>query len=160
MVSVSFSAEKNDFSNQVKSVFVYNFLDFVSWPSVDIKASPTICVLAEDKFFQILEYIRRETAQSGQGFVLKKMNNSTHLSECQIAYIHHSHAKQLDVFFANTLNKPILTVSDIRGFVNRGGIVGFIEKGNKIRLEVNNTLASKNKIKISSKLLKLAENIK
>ena len=50
----------------------------------------------------------------------------------------------------------VLTVSDMREFARRGGIVQFILDGNKVRFQVNLAAAEPSGLKLSSELLKLA----
>jgi hypothetical protein len=51
---------------------------------------------------------------------------------------------------------PILTVSEIEGFAQRGGIINFIIVEKKIRFEINPDAAKQVGIHISSQLLQLA----
>jgi hypothetical protein len=50
----------------------------------------------------------------------------------------------------------ILTVSDIRHFAQKGGMVEFIPKENQITFAINTGQVEKTKLKISSRLLQLA----
>jgi hypothetical protein len=50
-----------------------------------------------------------------------------------------------------------LTISEIEGFTQSGGIINFYIEESKIRFEINVGAAEKAGLKISSKLLKLAK---
>ena len=50
----------------------------------------------------------------------------------------------------------VLTVSDIDKFARRGGTVQFVVDDSKLRFVINTKNAEKARLKISSKLLKLA----
>jgi len=54
----------------------------------------------------------------------------------------------------------VLTVSDMPGFVQSGGIIGFETVNNKIKLQVNLSTAKTANLNISSKLLSVAEIVK
>ena len=51
---------------------------------------------------------------------------------------------------------PILTVSDIGGFAQAGGMIGLFESEQHIRFNINITVARQANLKLSSQLLKLA----
>jgi hypothetical protein len=50
----------------------------------------------------------------------------------------------------------VLTVADMDGFTEAGGVINFVREGTKIRFRINNDVAAKEGLKISSKLLSLA----
>ena len=50
-----------------------------------------------------------------------------------------------------------LTVGDVDGFTARGGIFRFLVEDNKVRFEVNIDAAQHSRVKIGSRLLKLAK---
>ncbi len=49
-----------------------------------------------------------------------------------------------------------MTVGDVKGFAQLGGIINFIIVKNKVRFEINMKAAEEAGLKISSKLLRLA----
>jgi len=60
----------------------------------------------------------------------------------------------------NELRKdPVLTVSDIPHFVQRGGMIRFVPEDNRVRFEVNLGAAQDAGLILSSELLKVAVNV-
>ncbi len=55
--------------------------------------------------------------------------------------------------------KGSLTVSDIDGFAQLGGAIGFYVENNKLRFEINLQALHETKAQVSSKLLRLAKII-
>lgn len=53
----------------------------------------------------------------------------------------------------------ILTVSDIDKFAHRGGMIGLVMFGNRVKFEINNQVAKRCSISISAKLLELGKII-
>jgi YfiR/HmsC-like len=51
---------------------------------------------------------------------------------------------------------PVLTVSDLDGFANRGGVIGIVEEDHALHFTINRTAASEARLSVSSKLLFLA----
>ena len=54
---------------------------------------------------------------------------------------------------------PVLTVGEIDGFLESGGIINFIMEDEKVRFEINNTSARESELEIRSKLLRLAKRV-
>jgi len=79
------------------------------------------------------------------------------IKKCHILFITSSEEANLAKILSSIKGLPSLTVSDMEGFVQRGGIVRLFTAGNKIRFEVNPQAAKRSFLKISSKLLKLAK---
>ena len=54
---------------------------------------------------------------------------------------------------------PILTISDEPDFVSRGGIIGLVTEGRRIRFDINLGTAREAQLQISSRLLQLARRV-
>jgi len=54
---------------------------------------------------------------------------------------------------------PILTIGESDGFLESGGIINFLMEDEKVRFEINNTAAKQARLKIRSKLLRLAQRV-
>jgi hypothetical protein len=50
-------------------------------------------------------------------------------------------------------------VGDSEKFARQGGVIGFVKKDGKVRLEVNLNAARKARLEISSKLLAVADEV-
>jgi hypothetical protein len=57
-------------------------------------------------------------------------------------------------------NAPILTVGETDDFIDNGGIIRFIKIGNRIHFQINPDAAERLSLKVSSRLLHLAEVVK
>jgi hypothetical protein len=54
---------------------------------------------------------------------------------------------------------PVLTVSDMPGFIEHGGMVQFVLENDNVRFEVNLSAANKSGLALSSQLLKVAARV-
>jgi hypothetical protein len=55
---------------------------------------------------------------------------------------------------------PILTVGEDEAFAQKNGIINFVLKDGKVRLEIDLTTAGKTGLKINSRLLAVADVVK
>jgi YfiR/HmsC-like len=145
----------------VKAAFLYNFTKFVDWPPSafhDDRSSLRLCVLGEDPFGGSLQTIVKEEV-AGRKITVLRSGWISDPSGCQILFVSRSEEKRLTQILATVRGAPVLTVGDVEGFLEKGGIINFTLQGSKIRFEINQESADRAGIKISSKLLRLATRI-
>ena len=145
----------------VKAAFLYNFTKFVDWPPSafhDDRSSLRLCVLGEDPFGGSLQtFVKEEVA--GRKVTVLRSGWMSDPSGCQILFVSRSEEERLTEILAAVRGAPVLTVGDMEGFLEKGGIINFILQGSKVRFEINQESAELAGIKISSKLLRLATRV-
>lgn len=148
--------------NKIKAGYLYNFLLFVEWPAEAFKAPPPspmhVCILGENPFKKMLDPILRRTAQERR-IDLHYLDRNKSDKYCHILFISGSELPYLDLLIQRIQGQPILTVSDIKNFVYKGGMIGFVLKEDNVRLEINFGAIKSSGLNISSKLLELAEKV-
>lgn len=140
---------------QVKAVFMINFLDFVDWPTSHTE--PTLCVVNDDVMGATLAVIRANP--KAKHFAVAKKSSNSNFDACTILYVSSASQEEVNKVLLITERLPILTVSDIPRFIDRGGMIGLITREGKIKLEANTKAALDHNLHISSKLLTLAERV-
>ncbi len=145
-------------ASDVEAAYLYNFGKFVDWPmqSESVKQPFTICVLGKDEFGGTLDSLIANDSVNGHAISARRMSSLVAIDMCQILYVGLSEqarmGKDLDVL----RDKPILTVSSLPGFLDRGGIIQLIIEGNKVRFAVNLAAATRSHLSLTSDLLKVA----
>jgi hypothetical protein len=147
---------------EVKAAFLYNFTKFVEWPPTafaDEKSPIQICVFGGNPFGKSLtELTGQEVA--GRKLIVVRTPEMAKLEGCQILFISRSERERVSSILSEVREAPVLTVADTKGFLDDGGIVNFILEGSKVRFEISQEAADRAKIKISSKLMRLAKYVK
>jgi hypothetical protein len=149
----------------IKAGFIYNFAKFVEWPTAAFAQpdSPIVIgVLGTDPFGAIIDRIVADKKIGARGFVVKRLKwgkDLKELRECQILFISSSERVHIDDVLQAVKGLPILTVGEIPGFAERGGIIRFTLEDNRVRFEVNVEAARQVELNISSRLLTLARII-
>jgi hypothetical protein len=145
---------------QIKAAFLFNFAQFVEWPSgtfTDSDVPVRIGVLGDDPFGSSLdETIRGETVR-GRKLVVERSPRLDELLDCQILFIGKSEKAKLSETLGRLSDATVLTVSDLDGFTSQGGVIRFYLQGNKIRFEINLDSAQKHGLKMSAQLLSLGK---
>jgi hypothetical protein len=145
---------------QVKAAFLFNFSQFVDWPAgafANSQSQLVIGVLGEDPFGSYLDDLVRNEKIGSHPLAVQRFRRVEDVKTCHILFISNSEERQLDHILGHLKGRNILTVSDIDGFAQRGGVVGFITANNKIRFKINVNAGKNANLSISSKLLRVAE---
>ena len=147
---------------QLKAAYMLNFARFIYWP--DDAFSTTlenfnICVFGENPFGNSLD---RLSSKKIHNKTIKIIYTKTlqEAESCHIVYF----SKTEETTYEQTINQLPqfikLTVSDIKGFSERGGMIEFIRVKNKIKFEINVDQSAKSGIKYRSQLLEVAEQLR
>ena len=147
---------------QIKAVFLFNFSQFVKWPAEAFPEAQTplvIGVLGEDPFGAYLDEIVRGEKVNNHPLIVQRYQRVEEIKTCHILFVSQSETKQLEQIFTNLKGRNILTVGEVEGFSQRGGMIRFVTEKNKIRFRVNLEATKAANLTISSKLLKPAEII-
>ncbi|MGA2869228.1 MAG: YfiR family protein [Verrucomicrobiota bacterium] len=147
---------------QIKAAFLFNFMQFVEWPPTVFKSADDpfrIGVLGQDPFNAALEETVQGETISNHKIIVEHAMQVDDLKNCQLIFISKSEKKRVTEILSALDDKPILTVSEIDGFAERGGGINFYLEGNKVRFEVNPDAARRDGLKVSSQLLSLGKII-
>jgi YfiR/HmsC-like len=145
---------------QVKAVFLLNFAQFVDWPAetgADSQAPLVIGILGDDPFDGFLDEAVRGEQLRTRPVVVRRYRRLEDIKACDILFISESESDRVPEILASVKNRPILTVSDVTDFAQRGGIIRFVTAKARVRLEINPDAAQAARLTLSSKLLRLAD---
>ena len=143
---------------EVKAAYLYNFARFIEWPSSADAPPPealTICILGQDPFGDAFATIEGKKVR-GRTIAVDRRPTGASPDSCNILFISASERRRLPQLLEGLSSRAILTVSEIDGFSQTGGIIRFVFDGNRVHFEINVDAADRARLTLSSKLLKLA----
>jgi hypothetical protein len=88
------------------------------------------------------------------------INDPSQSVGCHIVFVSTASTKKARTMVAEHKQPGLLTVGENPGFAAGGGVVNFLVRDGHVRLEINVGAAEREKLRISAKLLKLAEIVK
>ena len=141
---------------QVKAAFIYNFAKFVEWPDESHFRVLTLCILGEDSFCAAIDTIKGKFVR-GKKLQVKRVKSIQDLKDCNILFITSSEKHNLSHLVDALDGSSILTIGDTEGFTEQGVIINLYIDNNKVRFKINIEAAKRANLKLSSRLLKLAE---
>jgi hypothetical protein len=159
-VAVGWSQPTREYD--LKAAFLYNFASFVDWPPQafhDDDAPFVIGILGHDPFGPVLDEMVRGEWAKNRPLVVRRLARPAEIPHCQIVFISRSEASRIAEVLRYCVGRAVLTVADLPGFVELGGMIGFSNEGNRVLLQVNPRAAAAVELVISSKLLRVAHHV-
>jgi len=137
--------------DQLKTVYLLHFAELTEWP----ESTPiTICLYGHSPLRTYLPILKGLKVH-GQA-VNVASGNPPPIRHCQILFV--SDPNSLNQALLTTAkSQHILLVSDTDNFAHNGGMIQFALRDNKLKLVVNMTSVKEAGLKLSSKLLRMAE---
>lgn len=155
--SVVAVAEQPD-SRSLIAALNYNFAKYADWPDEDKMQSIELCFFTE-RFKQSFAALNGK-AIFDKPVAVRQLKDIEQAQDCHLVYIDRSERNLLQRLFVFLRHKPILTVSDINGFSDDGGMIEIFRDNNRFRFKVNLSELQSSQLKISSQVLKLAVEVK
>jgi hypothetical protein len=163
---------------QIKAAFLYNFIKFVDWPNETSNSDKPIIIgiIGKNPFGSAFEPMKDKPAKERKVVVkefkgLDELEKSSQMDKsgkhpqiedirgCNLLFICSSEKEKLKETIDLLKDCSILTVADMQGFLEAGGIVNFVIDENKIGFEINTAAAKQAKLEIRSNLLRLAKRV-
>ena len=158
LIPISTAAQQSEYT--MKAVFLEHFTRFIEWPEpsgIDDVSSPfLIAIIGENPFGSILGQIYSEQKIKNKKVEIKYISTPDNIPDCHILFISGSSQEILPEILSITKNKPILTVSDTKGFAEMGVLINFYLIGDKIKFEINEKAVHESGLVMSYRLLSLA----
>ena len=142
---------------RLKVAFLYNFSTYTEWPSLPDQVL-NLCIYGEDPFGENLQQLQHKKAH-GHEIVVRHTRNTKDLPSCQIVFITRSSIDNLSDIIKQLDGMPILTIADTPGASQQGIILNMTIKEGKITFEANVIIAKRNRLKLSSQLLRFATEV-
>ncbi len=145
---------------EIKAVYLYNFLLFITWPDTEPDRPVVIGILGRDFFQTAFEKVEGTQVKSkGRQLQIRRFGSAaekTDLQSCDALFISRSEKEHFHRIIDQVAGFPVLTVSDAPGFLEAGGMFNFVTAGDRIRWEVNRAALDKAGLRPSSQLLQSA----
>lgn len=142
---------------QLKAAFLLNFARYAEWPSLP-PGVLRICLLGRDPFGAALSSLEHRQVQ-GRDVRVVLLGSVAQAGTCQVLFISDSEERRTGTLLRSLEGSPVLTVSDMEGFVDDGGGIGFVLVDDRIRFDINNPVIQREGMKLSAQLLRLARRV-
>ncbi len=166
------STAEQDKEYKVKAAFVYNFMKFVEWETMEMgdsfkdRSNIVLAVVGESPFGGSLDSLESKSvneknvkvdyykySQLSDQAVLKSFQDANVIFICK------SESARYKDILAKLTTQCVLTIGDESKFASDKGMVAFDIEGGKVCFDINFDNAKDGGVKINAKLLKLARKV-
>lgn len=158
--------EPGDLEVQIKATYLYKFASYVEWPAQSFAQSDapvTIGVLGADEIGEALSNLKELRLSNGRAVAVKILTAGESLGESlrgvQILFIGRRESVRVRKLSESIQSQAVLIVTETAGAVAVGSIINFVPVDERIRFEVSVLNAERRGLKISARLLAVAQKI-
>jgi hypothetical protein len=144
--------------HEVKAAFLYKFLSFVEWPAQSFARADAPLVIgvlgADDVHFSLQEIVPGRSAQ-GRPLELRKLKDGERPAGLHMLFVGRGAAlPKLGP------QQGLLVVSEAEGALEQGAMINFLRVDGRVRFEVAPEVAERRGLRISSRMLAVAHNLR
>ena len=146
--------------DDVKVAIIGKLSHFIKWENTSQNENFIITILRDTDFKNLLEARYSGGNMNSKKVLVKHIEKLDDIKRTDILYVSNlSHKEQYKVS-AYAKENSILTLSQEKGFAQRGGVIQLYFVAQKIKLKINHQAAKKTGLKISSTLLAISTIVK
>lgn len=137
----------------VKAAFTVRFADYVQWPRTG--GPVVIGIVGRDPFGGAFQRLLAENPDAAKRVRVRNIAASdvAAMRECNIVFVSNSESDRVASILKALSGQPVLTVSDIDGFEDQGGAIGFTIRSSKVKFKVNESAAVAQGLKLDKALI-------
>ncbi|MBD9362178.1 YfiR family protein [Methylomonas sp. EbB] len=143
---------------QIKAAYLYNFAKFVEWPAEVLPpgADILLCVVGSSVLDSELQAL--DGRKAGERTLRFVQHNYTDpdLTTCHLLFLGSSEKSHFVVTLKALRDAPVLTLSDIDDFAEKGGGISLLFRENKVVFEVNLEPIRNARLHLPGQLLNIA----
>ena len=156
----AYSGESEFPEGKIKAALIYNFMRFVDWPE-EQNATGVICVIGvKQEYRQALKFLTTQQLNQ-KNITLREINGGKSgevLGSCQIIFVTTVATDKQKQKIINSAGNALIIAED-SGLNESGVMINLIRDKRKIGFEINMPNVKASNIRISSKILRLADKV-
>jgi len=143
-------------SYKMHTVFIFSFTRYIQWPDAYSGGEFEILVLGDSPIVDELKSMAQVKKVGDRAIKVTKINNVSEIRKCNILFIPAAKSPQIAEVLAKVTTQSILVVSEEQGLGAKGSNVNFVTKDGKLAFELNQGATTKQGLKVSNELSRLA----
>jgi len=148
-----------DLEDEVKAAYLFRFLSYVEWLTSATEGGEgpfVIGVVGSDEVFAALQQIVRGRLAQGRPVEVRRLEEGEAPRGVHMVFVGRAAAGSLSRL---SRQDGVVLVSEIAGALRRGAMVNLVRSQDHVRFEVAPTVAERKGVRISSRMLAVAERI-
>jgi hypothetical protein len=144
-------------ASTLKAAYVVNFVKFTEWTDLANGQPIRLCVVSDGPMVEAMTRAARDTSVAGHAIDVSSIAGGAAVKDCDMLFVSLSDAKAVEKMLADARTRRVLTVSDGHLSANPGAIIELFTEDGRLRFAVDIDGMTRSGIKISSRLLSLAQ---
>jgi uncharacterized protein DUF4154 len=155
--------EARALEERVKAAYLYRFAEYVEWPEGAFarRDTPvTIGVLGSESLADELAQAVVGRTINNRPVTVKRLKPGEPLAGVHVLFIGKAESARLNQLAQGAQPRSILTVTESDGALALGSVINFVVAERRVRFEISLESAEKSKLKLSSRLLTVAQQVR
>lgn len=161
--NVQAAEDTETLEQRVKAAFLYKFAGYVEWPPASFAQANTpitIAVIGADPLAIELTQVVVGRTVNNRSLAVRRLKAGESLAGVHILFVGSAESSRLGQLARNAQPHSVLTVSESEGALERGSMINFVVADRRVRFEVALDSAEKSGLKLSSRLLAVAQQVR
>lgn len=160
-----YASNAQNFSDaEIKAVYIFKLGKFVLWDGkrrspIEVCAMESAKLADDESVGKTLDKFVRSKGLGGE-WQVKRIRNLDGVDDCDILYVGSSEESAVASITSRVDSKDILTISDIKRFIYKDGMIGFVlDDQNRVKMEANLKNIRKTKVQVSAQVLEFMTQV-
>jgi hypothetical protein len=147
-------------ASTLKAAFMLNFVKFTEWPARATESPILLCVFGDEGIADALTRTVSGQMVNGRALQMAKVAPNGAVRDCHLLFVVEHEPQRLAAILQEASQFPVLTVSDIEHSSRHGVMIELLLANGRLRFAVNIDTMERSSIKLSSRLLALAQIVR
>jgi len=141
---------------KMHTVFIFSFTRYIQWPTAYNGAEFEIIVLGDSPIVEELKAMAQAKKVGDRNIKVTRINSPEEIRKCNILFVPAAQSSQINDVLTKVTTQSILVVTEEPGLGAKGSNVNFITRDGKLAFELNQDAATRQGLKVSNELSRLA----
>jgi YfiR/HmsC-like len=141
---------------KMHTVFIFSFTRYIQWPSAYNAGEFEIIVLGDSPIVEDLKAMAQTKKVGDRNIKITRITSPAEIRKCNILFVPATQSSLISEVLTKVTSQSILVVTEEPGLGARGSNVNFITKDGKLAFELNQEAATRQGLKVSNELSRLA----
>jgi hypothetical protein len=137
-------------------LYIFSFTRYIQWPEAYSQGDFEIDVLGDSPIIEELNKMAQAKKVGDRVIKIVKINSVADIKKCQMLFVPSGKSGQIAEILAKVGSQSILVISEEPGLGAKGSHINFVTKDGKLVFEMNQAAITKQNMKVSNELTRLA----
>jgi hypothetical protein len=139
-----------------QSIFIFSFTRYIIWPDAYSTGDFEILVLGDSPILEDLKTLSQSKKVGDRPIKVTKIKSVAEIRKANILFVSSGKAAEIESIVSKVSTQSILVVTEEPGLAAKGSNINFIVKDGKLAFELNQASLTKQNLKASMELSRLA----